>query len=471
MIIRSYKTSALKACEFNINYAENVYSRGGAAVEAIINTLAAAVWGAPLIVLLFGTHIFMTVRLSGIQRHVFRAIKLSVKKEKGAAGDVSPFSALMTALAATIGTGNIVGVATAVASGGPGAVFWMWISGIFGMATKYAESLLSVKYRVKTPGGGIAGGPMYVMERGLKMKFLGRIFAFFTAVAAFGIGAMVQANSISTVFKDTFSVPAVITGAVVSLLTGFVIIGGIKSIARVCNFIIPAAGITFILCNLEILFMGAPTVPGTFVIIFKSAFTPQAATGGFCGAAVREALRFGISRGLFSNEAGLGSEPIVAAAAQTKSPVRQALISLTGTFWDTVVLAALTGIVIVNSGAWKSGESGGPLTSLVFGALPGGRVLLALCLFTFAFATCIGWSYYAEKAVEYLFGRRSVKAYKIVYVVLIFVGAVFPLGVVWNFSDIANALMAVPNLFSVIMLSGVVVRETRQNLGRVLRNG
>lgn len=438
-------------------------------MEAIVNMFAAAVWGAPLIILLFGTHVFMTLRLGGIQRHVFKAVKLSVKKEKGAAGDVSPFSALMTALAATIGTGNIVGVATAVASGGPGAVLWMWISGIFGMATKYAESLLSVKYRVRTRDGGMAGGPMYVMERGLKMKTLGRIFAFFTAIAAFGIGAMVQANSISTVFSTVFSVPSIITGAVVSVLTGCVIIGGIKSIAHVCNFIIPAAGIMFIFCNFAILFIGAATIPDTFIVIFKSAFSGQAAVGGFCGAAVREALRFGISRGLFSNEAGLGSEPIVAAAAQTKSPVRQALISLTGTFWDTVVLAALTGIVIVNSGAWKSGASGGPLTSMVFDTLPGGRILLALCLFTFAFATCIGWSYYAEKAVEYLFGRHSVKTYKIIYVFLIFVGAIFPLGVVWSFSDIANALMAVPNLFSIVMLSGVVVRETRQNLDKVLK--
>ncbi len=437
-------------------------------MEALIGSLAAAVWGMPLIAVLLGTHIFMTFRLRGIQRHVLKAVKLSVKKEKGAAGDVSPFSALMTALAATIGTGNIVGVATAIAAGGPGAVFWMWISGIFGMATKYAESLLSVKYRVKI-NGQMAGGPMYVMERGLKMRSLGCVFAFFTAMAAFGIGAMVQANSISSVFTSVFHLPALATGAVVALLAGLVILGGIKSIARVCNLIIPAASITFITCNIAILLLGASTIPHTVFLIFTSAFTGQAALGGFAGAAARQALRLGISRGLFSNEAGLGSEPIVAAAAQTKSPVRQALVSLTGTFWDTVVLAALTGVMIVNSGVWKSGESGGTLTAKVFDMLPAGRALLAICLFTFAFATCIGWSYYAEKAVEYLFGHRFVKIYKIVYVLLIFVGALFSLGLVWSFSDIANAFMAVPNLFAVIMLSGDVVRETKNHLRDVLK--
>lgn len=432
-------------------------------MEAFLTRLAAAIWGAPLLVLLFGTHIFMTVRLRGVQRHVFRAVRLSVTKEKGASGDVSPFSALMTALAATIGTGNIVGVATAVAAGGPGAVFWMWISGILGMSTKYAESFLAVKYRVKSPDGQMAGGPMYVMERGLKMKWLGKVFAFFTAVAALGIGSMVQANSISAVFDTVFHISPVVTGIVVALLVGCVILGGIKSIARVCNLIIPAAGVSFIACNIAILFMGAPMIPHTLALIFTSAFTGQAAVGGFAGAAVKEAVRFGVSRGLFSNEAGLGSEPIVAAAAQTKSPVRQALISMTGTFWDTVVLAAVTGIMIVNSGKWQTGASGGALTSMVFDALPAGRIILALCLFTFTFATCIGWSYYAEKAVEYLFGARSVKAYKAVYVLLIFVGSVFSLDAVWSFSDIANALMAVPNLFAVIVLSGEVAKETKKN--------
>lgn len=430
-------------------------------MEEFLARTACAIWGAPLLLLLLGTHIFMTFRLRGIQRHVFKAIKFSVTREKGASGDVSPFSALMTALASTIGTGNIIGVATAVAAGGPGAVFWMWISGILGMATKYAESLLSVKYRVKNRAGEMSGGPMYVIERGLHMKWTARLFALFTCVAAAGIGSMVQANSISTVFTTAFGIPSALTGAVVSILTAFVIIGGIKSIARVCNFIIPAAGAVFIISNVVILFIGRATIPDTILLIVKSAFTGQAAVGGFAGAAAAKALRLGVSRGLFSNEAGLGSEPIVAAAARTNDPVRQALISMTGTFWDTVVLAALTGIMIVNSGMWKYGESGGNLTSLIFGTLPLGKETLAFCLFIFAFATCIGWSYYAEKSVEYLFGKKYIKSYKTIYIILIFIGAVFSLNAVWNFSDIANALMAVPNIFSVLILSREVADETK----------
>lgn len=431
-------------------------------MEEVLIRLASAVWGIPLLILLFGTHIFLTFRLHCPQRHIFKAIRLSVAREENVVGDVSPFAALMTALAATIGTGNIVGVATAVASGGPGAVFWMWISGIFGMATKYAESLLSVKYRVCNSDGEMSGGPMYVIERRLGMKMTGCFFAIFTVIAALGIGSMVQANSISTVFKSVFEVPTYFSGAAAAILVGCVIIGGIKSIARVCNLIIPVAGIAFVASNLIILFLGRATIPYTLGLIFKAAFSCQAAFGGFAGATVSQALRFGISRGLFSNEAGLGSEPIVAAAARTNNPVRQALISMTGTFWDTVVLSALTGIMIVNSGAWLSGRSGGALTSMVFGILPFGKIILAVCLFTFAFSTCVGWSYYAEKAVEYLFGKKLIKPYKAIYVSLIFLGAVFPLSTVWSFSDIANAFMAIPNIFAVIMLSGETADETKR---------
>lgn len=432
-------------------------------MENFLSSLSAAMWGAPLLILFLGTHIFMTFKLKGVQRHVFKAIKLSLTKEPGASGDVSPFSALMTALAATIGTGNIVGVATAVASGGPGAVFWMWIAGILGMSTKYAESLLAVKYRVKAENGEMSGGPMYVMEKGLKMKWLGKVFALFTTIAALGVGSMVQANSISTVFDTVFAVPCWLTGIIVAVLVGCVILGGIKSIAKVCNFIIPVAGISFILCNLIILFIQRDSLPQSISLIITSAFTGQAAFGGFAGATVKTALRLGVSRGLFSNEAGLGSEPIVAAAAQTKSAVRQALISMTGTFWDTVVLAAVTGIMIVNSGQWLLGQSGSALTAAIFDVLPYGRFLLAVCLFTFAFATAIGWSYYAEKASEYLFGKKSVRYYKLLYVLLVFVGAVFPLSAVWSFSDIVNGLMAVPNLFAVLMLSREVVKETKNS--------
>lgn len=433
-----------------------------AAIEHLFAALSAALWGAPLMAALFGTHVFLTFRLRGVQRHVLRAVRLSVTREKGGAGEVSPFSALMTALASTLGTGNIVGVATAVAAGGPGAVLWMWVSGVFGMATKYAESLLAVKYRVKTPGGW-AGGPMYVMERGLGAKWLARLFALFTAGAAFGVGAMVQANSISALFEGAFRIPRWTTGAAVALLCGCVILGGIRSISRVCNFVIPVTGALFIAGNLLILALGWKTIPATLALIVRSAFTGQAAVGGFAGAGLRQACRYGVARGLFSNEAGLGSEPIVAAAAQTKSPVRQALVSMTGTFWDTVVLAALTGVMIVNSGLWTKGFSGGELTAAVFAGLPvAGPAILAVSLFFFAFATCIGWSYYAEKAVEYLFGTRAVFPYKVVYLALIFVGSIFSMELVWNFSDIANAMMAAPNLCCLLAMSGECAEETRR---------
>lgn len=434
-----------------------------AGFESIVASLSAAFWGVPMIAALFGTHVFLTFRLGGVQKHIFRAIRLSLTREKGSTGDVSPFSALMTALAATLGTGNIVGVATAVAAGGPGAVLWMWISGVFGMATKYAESLLSVKYRVRQKDGSMAGGPMYVMERGLHLRGLGKAFALFTALAAPGVGAMVQANSISSMLHRSFAVPCWSTGLVLAVLCGCVILGGIRSIAKVCNLIIPAMGLLFVGSNLVILALGAKTIPDTIGLIFSSAFTGQAAIGGFAGAGLREACRFGVSRGLFSNEAGLGSEPIVAAAAQTKSPVRQALVSMTGTFWDTVVLAALTGIMVVNSGLWKTGAGGAALTGAVFATLPvAGPVILSCSLFAFAFATSIGWSYYAEKAVEYLFGGRAVRPYKLFYLVMLFVGSVFSVELVWNLSDIANALMAIPNLACVLVLSDVVAAETRK---------
>jgi AGCS family alanine or glycine:cation symporter len=435
-------------------------------VENFVTVLASALWGWPLIFALLSTHLFLTIRLGGIQKHIFRAIRLSVTKEKEATGDVSPFSALMTALAATIGTGNIVGVATAIAAGGPGAVFWMWISGIFGMATKYTEGLLAVKYRVKMPDGTMAGGPMYVMERGLNAKWLGKIFAFFTAIAAFGVGAMVQSNSMAGMFYKTFNLPPALCGITAAVLVGFVIIGGIKSISKVCNLLIPIAGTVYVLGNVIILLLGWFSIPHTLWLILSSAFTGQAAVGGFIGAAAKDAMRYGIARGLFSNEAGLGSSAIIDAAAQTKSPARQALVSYTGTFWDTVVLAALTGIMIVNSGLWVSGADGGNLTNEVFSVIPIlGPIILALSLFTFTFATSIGWSYYAEKAVEYLFGQRAIKPYKAIYVFLIFLGSIFSVGLVWSFSDIANAMMAIPNLASLLCLSGVAASETRRYFG------
>lgn len=435
--------------------------------QDLLGAAASIVWGAPMVGALLATHVFLTVRLRGIQRYLPKAIKLSVTREKGAAGDVSPFAALSTALAATIGTGNIVGVATAVAAGGPGAVFWMWLSGIFGMATKYTEALLSVKYRVRKPDGEIAGGPMYVMERGLGKRRMGRFFALATALAALGIGGMVQSNSAAAMLDSAFGVPRALCGAAAAILTGCVIVGGAQRITRVCNAVIPAAGAVFIACNLFVLLLDFKSIPSTLLLILRSAFSGAAPAAGFAGAAAKDAVRYGVARGLFSNEAGLGSSPIVDAAACTSNPVRQALVSSTGVFWDTVVLAALTGVMIVNSGVWLAGGDGGTFTALAFAKIPvAGPALLAASLFTFALATCIGWFFYAQKAVEYLCGERGVGPYKALYLLLIFVGSFAPMSAVWSASDIFNAMMAIPNLICVLLLSGVAARETERRLGR-----
>jgi AGCS family alanine or glycine:cation symporter len=363
-------------------------------IEAVLAGISNFVWGPPLLILLFGTHLFLTVRLRFIQRYLWTAIRLSFSRDKEGAGDVSQFGALTTALAATIGTGNIVGVATAVAAGGPGAVLWMWLTGVFGIATKYAEAVLSVKYRVTTPAGTMAGGPMYVLERGMKAKWLGVVFAALTAVAAFGIGCMVQANSISALLAETWQVSPWVSGAVMTVLTAVVILGGIQSIAKVCESLVPFMAIFYIVGCLILLVMKADTLPETLGIIFSSAYSGHAAVGGFMGAGVREAIRYGIARGLFSNESGLGSAPIVAAAAQTKNPVRQALVSSTGTFWDTVVVCAMTGLVVVNSMDWTKGLNGAALTKAAFSELPVvGPFILAVGLLTFVFSTILGGSY------------------------------------------------------------------------------
>ncbi len=423
--------------------------------ENILTQISDLLWGYPLIILLFGTHLFLTFRLRFIQRFIGKAIKISLRRDKEGKGDISQFGALTTALAATIGTGNIVGVSTAVAAGGPGAVLWMWLSGVFGIATKYSEALLSVKYRVKMPDGSMAGGPMYVLEHGLKKKWLAVLFAAFTSVTAFGIGNMVQANSISVLVNESFQIPMWVTGLVLTILTAVVILGGIKSIARVCEGLVPFMAITYVLGCLIILGMNLQGIPDTVSIIFNSAFTGQAAIGGFLGAGMKEAIRFGIARGLFSNESGLGSAPIVAAAAQTKNPVRQALVSSTGTFWDTVVVCAMTGLVVVNSGEWMKGLSGAALTKQAFGDFHIiGPIVLILGLLTFVFSTILGWSYYGEKAAEYLFGNKVVKPYRYLWVMFVMIGSVLSLNIVWTFADITNALMALPNLVSLIFLSG-----------------
>ena len=430
-------------------------------LNAFLEKAGSAVWGAPLIILLFGTHIYLTFRLGLIQRYLPKAIKLSFSRKSEGEGEISHFAALMTALAATIGTGNIVGVATAVAAGGPGAVLWMWLTGVFGIATKYAEALLSVKYRVISPSGEISGGPMYVLEKGLNAKWLGIIFAFFTAVAAFGIGNMVQANSISRMLNDTFGLSCWLSGAVMTGLTAFVILGGIKSIAKFCEKLVPFMAVFYILgCGL-ILLLNFEKLPGTISLILSSAFTGQAAIGGFMGAGVKEAVRYGIARGLFSNESGLGSAPIVAAAAQTRNPVRQALVSSTGTFWDTVVVCLMTGLVIVSAGDWQSGLKGAALTKSAFSHIPYiGPTVLSLGLLTFVFSTILGWEYYGEKAAEYLLGVKSVKPYRYLWIAAVMTGSVAALPAVWNFADIFNGLMAVPNLISLLLLAPVIASET-----------
>jgi AGCS family alanine or glycine:cation symporter len=339
----------------------------------------------------------------------------------------------------------------------------MWLTGVFGIATKYSEGLLSVKYRTTNASGAMAGGPMYVLERGMNAKWLGVIFAVFTAVAAFGIGNMVQANSISELVKDTFHVSPWITGSVMTALTAVVILGGIKSIARVCEALVPFMAVFYVVGCIIILAFNFEAIPETFAVIFKSAFTGQAAVGGFLGAGMKEVIRFGVARGLFSNEAGLGSAPIVAAAAQTKDPVRQALVSSTGTFWDTVVVCAMTGLVVVSSGGWVDGLDGARLTKNAFASIPYiGPTVLTVGLLTFVFSTILGWSYYGEKAAEYLFGARIIKPYRILWIVAVMVGSVSTLRAVWSFADIANGLMALPNLISLIVLTPVIASETRR---------
>ena len=425
-------------------------------------------WGWPMIVLLLGTHVFLTFRLGIPQRKLFTGIRLSVQKDPGAAGDVSQFGALATALAATIGTGNIVGVATAVALGGPGAVLWCWLTGIFGMATKYAEGLLAVKYRVKGEDGHTYGGPMYALERGLNMKWLAILFAVFTALASFGIGCTVQANSIALLASKTFGVPDWAVGLFVCILAASVIIGGVKAIARVCTIFVPFMALLYVIGCVVILVMNSGYVWPAIKLIAESAFHPEAAGGGFVGAGIMMAARYGIARGLFSNESGMGSAPIVAAAAQTRNPVRQALVSSTGTFWDTVVICAMTGLVLVSSILAYPDityADGAALTTVAFSKIPYiGAPLLSFGILTFAFSTILGWSYYGESAVNYIEKRRSNRFYRILYIVALFFGSIINLDIIWNIADCMNALMAIPNLIALLLLSGVAAHETKKYL-------
>ena len=445
------------------------------AIVDFFSLLSSWLWGWPMIVLLLGTHVFLTFRLRVPQRKLLTGIKLSVKRDRGATGDVSQFGALATALAATIGTGNIVGVATAVALGGPGAVLWCWLTGIFGMSTKYAEGLLAVKYRVKGSDGRMYGGPMYALERGLGMRWMALLFAVFTALASFGIGCTVQANSIALLANETFGVPEWAVGLFVSVLAAAVIIGGVKAIARVCTVLVPFMAVLYVVGCIVILCMNSAFVWPAIELIVSSAFNPSAAGGGFVGATVMMAARYGIARGLFSNESGMGSAPIVAAAAQTRNPVRQALVSSTGTFWDTVIICALTGLVLVSSILAYPDityDDGAALTKVAFGKIPFvGAPLLTFGILTFAFSTILGWSYYGESAVGYLEeggeksgARHGSRFYRVLYIVALFFGSIINLDIIWNIADCMNALMAVPNLVALLLLSGVAARETKKYL-------
>jgi alanine or glycine:cation symporter, AGCS family len=432
-------------------------------LTALLGNIEGWVWGWPLVILLFGTHIFLTIRLGFIQKFIGHAIKLSLTKDVGAQGDISHFGSLATALAATVGTGNIFGVAGAILVGGPGAVLWMWLTGVLGIATKYTEALLSVKYRVETDRGTMAGGPMYVLERGMRMKWLGVVFAVFTALAAFGIGNMVQSNAIAEILSDQFGLSHWITGVVLMVLTAAVILGGIRPIANVCQILVPFMAILYVCGCIVLLVINAKHIPESISLIIEGAFSGTAAIGGFAGAAIKAAVTKGIARGLFSNEAGLGSAPIVAAAAKTNNPVRQALVSSTGTFWDTVVVCAFTGLAFVSSGGWMAEgvEEASDLSKFAFDQIPYvGKYILVFGVLTFVFSTILGWSYYGEKAMEYLFGTKSIFPYRLAWIVAVLVGTLMHLNAVWAFSGILNGLMAIPNLISLLALSGVAALET-----------
>jgi AGCS family alanine or glycine:cation symporter len=408
----------------------------------------------------------MTVRTGFIQRKIGLGIKLSVTKDADGSGDVSQFGALTTALASTIGTGNIIGVGTAISMGGPGAVLWMWLAGIFGISTKYAESLIAVKYRVKDEDGMMLGGAMFALERGLKMRWLGILFAVFAALAAFGIGDGVQSNAVAQLVNESFNIPKWVTGIILAILVGLVLIGGIKLITKVCVALVPVMAVLYVLGCITLLIVNSKFLIPAIQTILDAAFNPKAIGGGFVASSLMSAARYGIARGLFSNESGMGSAPIVAAAAKTRNPARQALVSSTGVFWDTVVICLLTGLVIVSSvianGDIDTFNDGGKLTHAAFGQIPAlGTLVLTFGLFTFAFSTILGWSYYGERGAEYLFGPKSNVPYRVIYVIFTFLGTVLTIGVVWELADALNALMTIPNIIAVLLLSPEIAKMTK----------
>lgn len=444
------------------------------AINSFVTSVNDIVWGWGMIILLLGTHVFMTLRTKGIQRRLIQGIKLSVTKDKDGEGEVSQFGALTTALAATIGTGNIIGVGTAVALGGPGAVFWCWLTGVFGIATKYSETLISVKYRVKTKDGRMQGGAMYALERGLKLKWLAVLFAFFGGFASFGIGCATQVNAIATVCSENLGIPAWIVGILIAVMVALVIFGGIKSIAYVCERLVPFMAVFYVLGCLFILAVNADFIIPAIETIVTLAFTPGSAAGGLIGGGIMQAMHFGVARGLFSNESGMGSAPIAAAAAQTRNPVRQSLVSMTGVFWDTVIVCAMTGLVLVTtimknpSVDMGAIDNGGVLTTLAFNQIPVvGPVVLVVGIITFAFSTILGWSYYGERCVEYFAGGKVLFGYKILYIAIAVIAPIVSLNLVWLIADTLNALMALPNLVAVLLLSPVIIAETNKYLNNI----
>ncbi len=443
-------------------------------IYEMIRELNDIVWGVPMIVLMFGTHVFMTLKTGIIQRKIWTAIRLSVKKDRDAEGEVSQFQALATALASTIGTGNIIGVGTAIVLGGPGAVFWCWLTGVFGIATKYSEALIAVKYRVKTMDGRMQGGAMYALENGLHMKWLGMLFAFFAVSASFGIGCAAQVNAIAAVCEESMGIEPALIGIAAAGMTAFVIFGGIQSIASVCEALVPIMAVFYVGGCLIILRINSSYILPALSVIIKLAFMPGAAAGGLAGRGIMTAMRYGIARGLFSNESGMGSAPIAAAAAQTRNPVRQALVAATGTFWDTVVVCMITGLVLVTT-IMKNPQinitgisDGGELTTLAFGQIPViGPTIVVIGIIAFAFSSILGWAYYGERCVEYFAGRYALIPYRVMYVAVVAAAPVAALDVIWKIADILNALMAVPNLTAVLLLSDVIVKETKKYINNL----
>ena len=434
--------------------------------EQAVASVDAFVWGLPLIILLVGTGLWLTLVLRGLQftqlKHSLYLALIQRKETDGATGDISHFQALTTALSATVGTGNIAGVATAIAVGGPGAMFWMWITGLVGMATKYAEALLAVKYREQDETGAMRGGPMYYIKNGLGWPWLGALFALFASMAAFGIGNMVQSNSVADAIHTSFHIPAAATGIVLMITVGLVVIGGIQTIGKVTSILVPIMIVFYFMGSLVVIALFAKSIPAAFVLIIQSAFTPTAASGGFIGASVMLAMRMGVARGVFSNESGLGSAPIAAAAAQTKHPVNQALVSMTQTFIDTLIVCTMTGLVIILTGAWSSGKNGAELTINAFqNALPGSQFIVIIGLILFAYSTILGWCYYGEKSIEYLLGKRAIAPYRIVFVAFVGIGSILKLELVWQLADIFNGLMAFPNLIALLLLTPIIVHESK----------